>query len=260
MLRVDQVHVIRHKVLVEGRSQRQVAKEFGISRVTVRKYIEEAMPVRKEGAPRARPVWETVGPRLEALLVESGQWTAGKQQLTATRLHELAPYVGELFASGPPLAVAAPGRGGKSLKELSEGLDADVRALAEFRAAVGDRATVDVLELRAPARALAVRDPVFILQHPQPEGATQLPMQLSIGTTLACSWAELRTRYDASTLPGSSGSPVFDADLECVGLHHAGDPAWVPRYNQAIPLAAIVADLATRAPELADRQIAQFWK
>jgi transposase len=89
MLRVDQVHVIRHKVLVEGRSQRQVAKEFGISRVTVRKYIEEAMPVRKEGAPRARPVWETVGPRLEALLVESGQWTAGKQQLTATRLHEL---------------------------------------------------------------------------------------------------------------------------------------------------------------------------
>jgi hypothetical protein len=45
---VDQVHVIRHKVLVEGRSQRQVAKEFGISRVTVRKYIEEAVPIRKE--------------------------------------------------------------------------------------------------------------------------------------------------------------------------------------------------------------------
>src|SRR5262249_21102745 len=27
MLKVDQVHVIRHKVLVEGRSQRQVAKD-----------------------------------------------------------------------------------------------------------------------------------------------------------------------------------------------------------------------------------------
>jgi hypothetical protein len=115
------------------------------------------------------------------------------------------------------------------------------------------------LELRTPTRALAVRDPVFILQHPQPEGATQLPMQLSIGTTLACSWAELRTRYDASTLPGSSGSPVFDADLECVGLHHAGDPTWAPRYNQAIPIAAIVADLTTRAGELADREIARFW-
>lgn len=86
---MDQVHVIRHKVLVEGRSQRQVAREFGISRVTVRKYVEEAMPIRKETAPRARPVWERVGARIEALLAESAQWTGGKQQLTATRLHEL---------------------------------------------------------------------------------------------------------------------------------------------------------------------------
>ena len=89
MLTVDRVHVIRHKVLVDGRSQRQVAKEFGISRRTVRKYVEEAVPVRKETAPRARPVWEAVGPRVETLLAESTRWTGGKQQLTATRLHEL---------------------------------------------------------------------------------------------------------------------------------------------------------------------------
>jgi transposase len=89
MLKVDQVHVIRHKVLVDGRSQRQVAKEFGISRLTVRKYVEEAVPVRKESAPRPRPVWDAVGPRVETLLAESAQWTGGKQQLTATRLHEL---------------------------------------------------------------------------------------------------------------------------------------------------------------------------
>lgn len=86
---MDQVHVIRHKVLVDGRSQRQVAKEFGISRVTVRKYLEEAVPIRKEAAPRVRPVWDKVGPRLEGLLAESAHWTGGKQQLTATRLHEL---------------------------------------------------------------------------------------------------------------------------------------------------------------------------
>jgi transposase len=89
MLKVDQVHVIRHKVLVDGRSRRQVAKEFGISRVTVRKYVEEAVPIRKESAPRARPVWEKVSARVDALLAESAQWTGGKQQLTATRLHEL---------------------------------------------------------------------------------------------------------------------------------------------------------------------------
>jgi transposase len=89
MLRVDQVHVLRHKVLVEGRSQRQVTKELGISRLTVRKYLEKAIPIRTETVPRPRPVWDAVGPRLQALLAESGQWTGGKQRLTATRLHEL---------------------------------------------------------------------------------------------------------------------------------------------------------------------------
>src|SRR2546425_5197863 len=90
MLRMDQVHVVRHKVLVEGRSQRAVARELGLARVTVRKYVDQAAPARKlEAARRPRPVWDEVGPRFEALLGESGQWTGGKQQLTATRLHEL---------------------------------------------------------------------------------------------------------------------------------------------------------------------------
>jgi transposase len=86
---MDQVHVIRHQVLVEGRSQRRVAKEFGISRLTVRKYVAEAAPRRKETGPRARPVWDKVAERVEALLTASAQWTGGKQRLTATRLHEL---------------------------------------------------------------------------------------------------------------------------------------------------------------------------
>ena len=86
---MDQVHVIRHKVLIEGRSARQVAKELGISRRTVRKYLTQAVPQRRESAPRARPVWDKVRTRVETLLTESAQWTGGKQQLTATRLHEL---------------------------------------------------------------------------------------------------------------------------------------------------------------------------
>ena len=105
MLKVDQVHVIRHKVLVDGRSQRQVAKEFGISRVTVRKYVEGAAPVRREAGPRARPVWETVGPRITALLEASKEWTGGKQQLTATRLHEL--LIGEGHQVGASLVKVA---------------------------------------------------------------------------------------------------------------------------------------------------------
>jgi transposase len=89
MLRVDQVHVIRHQVLVEGRSQRQVGRELGISRVTVRKYLTQAAPVRYEPSARGRPVWDRVAPRVEALLAASAQWTGGKQRLTATRLHQL---------------------------------------------------------------------------------------------------------------------------------------------------------------------------
>ena len=86
---MDQVHVLRHKVLVEGRSRRQVAKELGISRRTVRKYLTDAVPIRRESQPRARPVWTKVGARIEALLGASPAWTGGKQQLTATRLHGL---------------------------------------------------------------------------------------------------------------------------------------------------------------------------
>jgi transposase len=89
VLKVDQVHAIRHKVLVEGRSAWQVAKELGISRRTVGKYLREAVPMRHEAQPRAGPVWEAVRERVQQLLTESAQWTGGKQRLTATRLHEL---------------------------------------------------------------------------------------------------------------------------------------------------------------------------
>src|SRR6185369_12349457 len=89
MLRMDQVHVVRHKVLVEGQQIRRVAREMGIARNTVKRYLERPTPMRVEEGPRARPVWDKVGARLEALLAESPRWTGGKQRLTATRLHAM---------------------------------------------------------------------------------------------------------------------------------------------------------------------------
>jgi transposase len=102
---VDQVHVIRHKVLVEGRSARQVARELGISRRTVRKYLTKAVPIRTEAQSRSRPVWATAGARIEQLLAESAQWTGGKQRLTATRLHAL--LIGEGHRVGVTLVKTA---------------------------------------------------------------------------------------------------------------------------------------------------------
>jgi DNA-binding transcriptional regulator LsrR (DeoR family) len=48
---MDQVHVIRHKVLIEGRSRRSVAREMGVSRNTVRKYLRVSAPRRVEREP-----------------------------------------------------------------------------------------------------------------------------------------------------------------------------------------------------------------
>jgi len=86
---MDIVHVVRHKVLVEGRTQRAVARELGLSRTTVGKYMDRAAPTRTEGTPRPRPVWDAVAERVQAVLADSVRWTGGKQRLTATRLHEM---------------------------------------------------------------------------------------------------------------------------------------------------------------------------
>jgi hypothetical protein len=47
---MDQVHVIRHQVLVEGRSQRQVAKAFGISRLKQGSRLGDEMGTSRLGA------------------------------------------------------------------------------------------------------------------------------------------------------------------------------------------------------------------
>lgn len=87
MLRMDQVHVIRHKVLREGMSIRAVARQLGVSRNTVAKYLQAPEPCRQELFPRPRPVLEAVAPRLDQLLQEWRGRTTAKQRLTGTRLH-----------------------------------------------------------------------------------------------------------------------------------------------------------------------------
>jgi transposase len=86
MLRVDQVHAIRQQVLVQGRSRRVVAQEMGVSRNTVRRYLERPEPVRVEQEARPRPTLEAIRPRLDQLLEEWSTRTTAKQRITGTRL------------------------------------------------------------------------------------------------------------------------------------------------------------------------------
>jgi len=87
MLKMDQVHVLRHKVLKEGQSIRRVARELGLSRNTVTKYLDQPEPGRSSRRRRERPVWEAVKPRLEELIAECEPRTTAKQCITAMRLH-----------------------------------------------------------------------------------------------------------------------------------------------------------------------------
>lgn len=91
---MDQVHVIRHKVLVEEVPIREVARAMGVSRNTVRKYLRESEPVRKCLVSRGKPVMESVEARIEELLAEWSTRTTAKQRVTGSRVHR------ELVAEG----------------------------------------------------------------------------------------------------------------------------------------------------------------
>ena len=86
MLRMQNVYVLRHQILIDGRSRRQVSRELGISRNTVRHYLEAQEQVYPERIPRRWPILDAVQPRLDALLSEWSERITPKQQPAATRL------------------------------------------------------------------------------------------------------------------------------------------------------------------------------
>ena len=61
---------------------------MGVSRNTVRKYVNQSEPVFKCKANRAQPITDTVRPRIDELLEEWSQRTTKKQRITGTRLYQ----------------------------------------------------------------------------------------------------------------------------------------------------------------------------
>jgi V8-like Glu-specific endopeptidase len=62
-----------------------------------------------------------------------------------------------------------------------------------------------------------VGEHVTIIQHP--EGGAK---QIALTANQVVNVFEHRLQYTTDTLPGSSGSPVFNDDWKVVALHHAG--------------------------------------
>jgi hypothetical protein len=62
-----------------------------------------------------------------------------------------------------------------------------------------------------------VNDYVNIIQHP-----AGMPKQIALYHNLVVFVGENRVQYLTDTLPGSSGSPVFDSNWNVVALHHSG--------------------------------------
>lgn len=86
---MDHAYVIRHKWHHEGLSIRQIARDLGVSRNTVRKYVADAdEPHRREAGPRRQPVLAAVRGRIDELLQEWGARTTRKQRITGTLVHE----------------------------------------------------------------------------------------------------------------------------------------------------------------------------
>ena len=96
---------------------------------------------------------------------------------------------------------------------------------------------------KEPVAPLPVDAPVFIVQHPE---AGPLKLAMDTKSVLEINGNSTRVRYRTNTEPGSSGSPVFTDQWELAALHHSGDRAVVPAFNQGIPFAAILALLEKR--------------
>ncbi len=110
--------------------------------------------------------------------------------------------------------------------------------------------------LKLTTAAVKPNDRVPIIQHP--EG---MPKQISLQNNLVAYADDDKVQYYTTTMPGSSGSPVFDNQFHVVAIHRnwvgqkhfpvvAEDSAAAPQpyRNQGTSMIAILADLHKNAP------------
>lgn len=152
MLKMETVHVIRHLYYTEKKSERAIARQLGIHRHTVRKYLTVSAPVRVENQPRRQPVLELAGPRIDALLAEWSGRTGGKHQITAQRLHR------QLIEEG--LAISA-----RTVRSyLAERKRQAAEVFVPLVHHAGDEAQVDFFEMLVDVNGVRRKAHLFLLR------------------------------------------------------------------------------------------------
>lgn len=81
---------------------------------------------------------------------------------------------------------------------------------------------------------------LFVMQHPD---GRALGLAFAGQGVKSVNATGTRFRHLVNTERGSSGSPCFDRKLRLVGMHHSGDTAAHPSWNQAIAIAPLRAAL-----------------
>ncbi len=86
-------------------------------------------------------------------------WMLGRFVCPAAKLKLLSAFHDDLFAGGPPVAVAVLGPADSGWAECRAHLDEALRCLTDFRNRHGDRVTADVLEMKVPLDLVVASDP-----------------------------------------------------------------------------------------------------
>lgn len=110
--------------------------------------------------PAALPLDESIR-NYARYLQSDDRWMLARFICPAGRLHELKPYLDELFTNAQEkLQISTLGRGGKDGMDTIANLEQDLKCVTDFRAIAGERAVVDVIETKLFADA-AMNDEVL---------------------------------------------------------------------------------------------------